>query len=236
MKTSLSQPELTRYERHFLVEGFDQTAQEKLKAARVLVIGVGGLGSAALNYLTAAGVGRIGIVEFDTVCLSNLQRQVLYTTRHLDRSKAETASQRLKALNPHTEIQTFGLRLNDENAEEIFRNFDLVVDCTDNYETRYVIDRTCGKLNIPMIYGTAQECGGQVSVFHYAGTKGYADLYPIEEVPETVPVGVLSPIPGLVGCIEATEAIKIITGYGETLAGKLLDIDGKTMSFHVFRL
>ncbi len=232
----MTEEEKKRYERHLIVPDFGEEEQKKLRDARVLVVGAGGLGSAVLSYLAAAGVGCIGIVEFDRVNHSNLQRQILYTCRDLDGPKIEIAAERLMAVNPAAQVITFAVRLTDENADEIFEGFDLVVDCTDNYATRYVIDRACAKLNKPMVYGTAQEAGGQVSVFHAGGAGSYADLYP--EVPDNDagPVGVLSPMPGIVGSIQAMEVIKLVTGYGETLAGKLLVFDAKTMIFSRFDL
>jgi adenylyltransferase/sulfurtransferase len=232
-----SQERDERYERQLLVPGFGDAEQEKLRHGRVLVVGAGGLGSAVLSYLAAAGVGRIGIVEFDTVSRSNLQRQILYTTPDLGKAKIEVAARRLIDINPNIRVIPFPVRLTDENADEIFHDFDLIVDCTDNYETRYVIDRFCGKLKKPMIYGTAQEAGGQVSVFHVPGAGSYAELYPWQErLPDGVPVGVLSPMPGIVGSIQAMEAVKLLTGFGETLAGRLLAIDTKTMNFSMFNL
>lgn len=234
---TLSSHEESRYERQLIVSGFGDEAQEKLKNARVLVVGAGGLGSAVLPYLTAAGVGCIGIVEFDIVSPSNLQRQILYTTHDLDSPKAETAAERLMAINPHSQIVTFAVRLTNDNAEKIFEGFDLVVDCTDNYAARYVIDSACGKLRLPMIYGTAQEAEGQVSLFHTEGAGSYAALYPeSDRKADDTPVGVLSPMPGIVGSIQALEAIKLITGFGQTLAGRLLTIDAKTMDFKIFIL
>ena len=233
----LSHEEKSRYERHTIIPGFGEEEQLKLRNARVLVVGAGGLGSAALHYLAAAGVGCIGIVEFDTVSPSNLQRQILYTTHDIDGPKAEIAAERLMAINPYSQVITYAVRLTDDNAEEIFGDYDLVVDCTDNYETRYVIDRICGKLSLPMIYGTAQEAVGQVSIFHAEGAGSYAGLYPEEDaLPDGKPVGVISPMPGIVGCIQAMEAIKLITGYGQPLTGRLLTIDAKTMAFNVFHL
>ena len=234
---ALSHEERIRYERHMIVPGFGEEQQEKLMNARILVIGAGGLGSAVLHYLAAAGIGCIGIVEFDSVTHSNLQRQILYTTHDLDSPKVEIAAERLMAINPYCQIITFGIRLTEENAEEIFDDFDLVMDCTDNYATRYIIDQTCEKLSLPMIYGTAQEAEGQVSLFHAEGAGSYTSLYPEEErQADDIPVGVLSPMPGIVGSIQAMEAIKLITGYGKTLAGRLLTIDAKSMEFNIFKL
>ena len=234
---ALSHEERSRYERHLIIPGFNEEEQEKLRNARVLAIGAGGLGSAVLHYLAAAGIGCIGIVEFDVVTHSNLQRQILYTTHDLDGPKVEIAAERLMAINPYGQVITFGIRLTEKNAEDIFKDFDLVIDCTDNYETRYVIDRACKKLNLPMIYGTAQEAEGQVSVFHTGGAGAYSDLYPEKDAKsDDTPVGVLSPMPGIIGTIQAMEAIKLITGYGQTLVGRLLTVDARTMDFRVFSL
>lgn len=233
----LSHEEKSRYERHLIVPDFGEAEQQKLAESRVLVIGAGGLGSAVLHYLAAAGVGCIGIVEFDTVSHSNLHRQILYTTHDLGGPKAEIAAERLMAINPYSRVITYAVRLDKDNAEAIFSDFDVVVDCTDNYETRYVIDEACGKLNLPMIYGSAQEAAGQVSLFHTEGAGSYAALYPEQdEKADALPVGVLSPLPGIVGTIQALETIKLIAGYGEPLAGRLLTIDAKTMSFQLFEL
>jgi len=230
--------EKERYGRHLLVGGFGEAGQERLSAGSVLVVGAGGLGSAAAAYLAAAGVGRLGVVEFDTVSISNLQRQILYTTPDLGRPKIEAAAERLTALNPGVKIVEYPVRLDDGNAVEIVAGFDLAVDCTDNFEARYVLDRACAARGVPMVYGSAQQAGGQVSVFHVGGAGGYADLYPerpAEAAPER-PVGVLSPLPGIVGSLQAMEAIKLLTGIGRPLAGRLLTIDALTMDFQVFDL
>ncbi len=231
----MTEEEKSRYDRHRIVPDFGENGQERLRKGRVAVVGAGGLGSAALSYLAAAGVGHIGIVEFDAVSISNLQRQILYTTHDLGRPKAEAAVERLRAINPDIQLVAYPVRLTDENAEAIAEGYDVVVDCTDNYAARYVIDRACGKLRKPMIYGTAQESGGQVSVFHACGSGSYADLYP-EGQEDAGAVGVLAPMPGIVGSLQAMEVIKLLTGYGETLAGRLLTIDAKTMEFRLFNL
>lgn len=228
---------MNRYERNIIVEDFGEVRQQRLAQSRVLVVGAGGLGSAVLPYLAAAGVGHIGIVEFDTVSETNLQRQILYTTADLGASKALIAARRLQELNPLIEIKIFKTKLDDNIASEIFDGYDLVIDCTDNYAARYVIDRHSASMNIPMIYGTAQGSSGQISVFNSAGTGSYADLYPEHYASaDNHPVGVLSPMPGIIGTLQAMEAIKIITGYGEPLYGKLLVVDAKTMKFSVYEL
>ncbi len=233
----LSGQEEARYQRHLIIDSFGAAAQQRLKDARVLVVGAGGLGSAVLQYLAAAGVGTLGIVEFDRVTISNLQRQVLYADSDLRKPKIEAAARRLRAMNPEMEVKCYPFMLSDGNAAGIFCGYDLAVDCTDNYPARCVIDRASRKSGIPMIYGTVQEGTGQVSVFNTPGAGGYCDLYPEEELPDDrSPVGVLSPLPGIVGSIQATEAIKLITGYGEPLVGRLLVLDAKTMEFKVFDL
>lgn len=230
--------EKERYGRHLLADGFGEAGQRRLLAGAVLVVGAGGLGSAVLATLAAAGVGRLGIVEFDTVSLSNLQRQLLYTTADLGRPKIEAAAERLAALNPAVRIDRHPVRLDDGNAAGLVEGFDLAVDCTDNFEARYALDRACAARGVPMVYGSAQGAGGQVSVFHAGGAGGYADLYP-ERPPEATPgrpVGVLAPLPGIVGSLQAMEAVKLLTGFGEPLVGRLLTIDARTMEFSLFNL
>lgn len=236
-ESRLSAGERERYERHLIIEQFGEEEQQLLIDTRVIVVGAGGLGSAVLQYLVAAGVGTIGLVEFDSVSTSNLQRQILYTTHDLGGPKAELAAERLIAINPGAQVTTFAVKLTDANAEDILEGYDIVVDCTDNFAARYTIDRAAQKLVIPMVYGTAQGATGQVSIFNTEGAGSYEDLYPEEESQEDgKPVGVLSPMPGIVGCIQAMEVIKLATGYGETLVGRLLTIDAATMTFRVFDL
>lgn len=232
----LSDKEKERYSRHFLIDGFEETHQIKLKNAKVLIIGTGGLGSPVTLYLTAAGVGTIGIVDNDTVTLSNLQRQVLFSEKDIGKSKIDIAKQRLQGLNSNTKINSYNIRFAKENAVTIAKNYDLIIDCTDNFETRYLIDETCKKLNIPFVYGAIKGFSGQVSVFNYKTKYSYRDLFP--EIPENsgdVP-GVIGTTPAIVGSIQSAEAIKIITGTGETLDGKLLVIDSKYNSFEILRL
>lgn len=224
-----------RYLRNLLVEDFEEEGQRRLREGRVVVVGAGGLGSAALNYLTACGTGTIRIVEDDTVSLSNLQRQVLYTTPELGASKAEAAAARLSRLNPGCRIELSECRLTEENAGELLDGFDVVVDCTDNYAARYAIDGFCAARRVPMVYGTAEQTGGQVSVFHAAGAGGYADLYPVRP-PQKPVVGVLSPVVGVIGSLQALEAAKLLAGTGQTLAGRLLVFDGRKMDFRIFEI
>ena len=231
----MTERETERYQRNLLVEGFSATGQQRLSESRVTVVGAGGLGSATLNYLAAAGVGRLRIVENDTVSLSNLQRQILYTTADLDAPKAEVAAARLSRLNPACRIEIRTDRLDGGNADEILSDCDVVVDCTDNYATRDAIDDFCSARRIPMVYGTAEQIGGQVSVFNTAGAGSYRSLYPEQPVQQPI-VGVLSPIVGVIGSLQALETIKLLAGIGDGLAGRLLTIDGRTMRIFTFEI
>lgn len=232
---SLTQQEQERFERNLHVEGFSAAQQQQLLDAHVAVVGAGGLGSAALSYLVACGVGQLTLIENDVVSLSNLQRQLLYTTAHLGEPKAEIAAARLSALNPTCHIRVERQRLDADHAAAMLAGADVVVDCCDNYATRYVIDDYCRASHTPMVYGTAEQIGGQLSLFHVAGAAGYRELYP--EQPAQLPVvGVLSPIVGVVGSLQALETVKLLTGVGETLAGKLLLVNGRTMQFTIIEL
>ena len=222
----ISERERERYQRNLLVDGFGEQGQSRLLESRVTVVGAGGLGSAVLNYLVAAGVGHIRIVESDTVSPSNLQRQVLYTTAEIGALKAEAAAARLSRLNPGCRLEIVAERLHGSEA---------VVDCTDNYAARYVIDDYCASAGVPMVYGTAEQAGGQVSVFHARGAGGYRSLYP-EEPPQEEIVGVLSPVVGVIGSLQALETVKLLSGFGETLAGRLLVLDGRTMRVSIFEI
>ena len=238
----LSPEETARYERSLQVEGFGPEAQRRLNAASVLTVGAGGLGSAALSYLAAAGIGHLGIADFDTVSVGNLQRQILYATPQIGKEKAVCAANRLKTLNPHVEISVHNCKITVENAAEIIGKYDIIIDCTDNYETRYLVDNFCLQHQKPFIYGTAEQMQGQLSTFHYRGAGGYADLYPRHAGTfpatgsESRPIGVLPPVPGVIGSLQALEAVKIITGIGDTLHGKLLTVDFRTYRFSLFRL
>ncbi|MDX2004540.1 MAG: molybdopterin-synthase adenylyltransferase MoeB [Meiothermus sp.] len=237
--------ELNRYARHIILEGVGGAGQARLKASRVLVVGAGGLGSPVLQYLAAAGVGHLGIVEMDTVDLSNLQRQVLYTTAEVGRPKAEAAKARLNALNPHVEVETYALELTSQNALEILEPYDLILDCTDNFPARYLVNDACVLLDKPLVYGAIQQFEGQVSVFHHRPPQGacgpcYRCLFPQPPAPGTVPscaeAGVFGVLPGVVGSLMATEALKVLLELGQPLSGKLLIYDGlyntfRTISF-----
>ena len=224
----------TRYNRQILLEEVGEHGQEKLNHAKVLVIGAGGLGCPALQYLAAAGVGTIGVVDGDYVSLSNLHRQILYTTNDVNHLKVECAKKRLQSQNPEVEIITFPFPIVGRNAEEMIRQFDIVLDGTDQIHTRYMLNDACVLLDKPLVYGAIHKFQGQVSVFNYKGGATYRDLFPTPPTPESVPtcneVGVLGILPGMVGITQANEVLKIILGYGEVLSGKLWMYNAKNNS------
>ena len=232
---ALTDSESGRYSRSMLTPAFGTEQQLKLKRARILVVGAGGLGSSVLLYLTAAGVGRIGIVEFDTVAISNLQRQLLYTSDDLGANKISAAHARLQSLNPHVEFDTYNTRFDEHNATDIARNYDLVVDCSDNYRARLTIDNTTATLGIPMVYATAQEWGGQVSIFNHGEAGRYSDLFG-DQMEQKQAVGVIPPVVGVIGSLQATEVMKLITGTGNPLINKLLSYNALTAEFKIFSL
>ncbi len=231
---TFSQDELSRYARHLSLAGFGPAAQEKLKRSRVLVIGAGGLGCPALLYLAAAGVGRIEVMDSDRVDVSNLQRQVLFTSEDAGQLKVEAAARRLRALNPLIEIVARAERFTRDNALERLRDIDVVVDGSDNFSTRYLVNDACVLAGKPFVYGAIQGFEGQASVFNWRGGPTYRCLFPEPPEPGSVPncseAGVLGVLPGLIGTIQATEAIKLLTGIGETLSGRLLLWDSLTMT------
>jgi len=237
-KSIMTKEELHRYARHFVLPDFGREGQERLRQSKVLVVGAGGLGSPLLLYLAAAGVGHIGIVDDDEVDLSNLQRQVLYTTADIGRPKAEVAAERLRALNPHIKVSVYITRLNIDNVLELMQPYDIVADGTDNFPTRYLVNDACvlaGKVNV---YASIFRFEGQVAVFNLPqadGSRGvnYRDLFPEPPDPEAVPNcaegGVLGVLPGIVGSLQASEVIKVATAIGEPLSGRLFMID--TLNF-----
>lgn len=231
----LSAEELTRYSRHLLLPQIGEEGQLKLKRARVLLIGAGGLGSPAALYLASAGVGTIGIVDFDEVDLSNLHRQILHGTPDIGRPKTESAADRLRDVNPNVRVRQHRERITSANALEIARDYDMIVDGTDNFATRYLVNDTAVLLGIPNVYGSIYRFEGQASVFAAKDGPCYRCLFreppPPSLVPNCAEAGVLGVLPGLVGTIQATEAIKLITGVGEPLIGRLLLLDAATMSF-----
>ena len=242
-----SPEEMRRYDRHFKLPGFGKTGQQKLKAAKVLVIGAGGLGSPLLLYLAAAGVGTIGIVEADVVDESNLQRQVLYGQQDCGDPKSEAARKHLLALNPHLNIRLHPARLTSENALEIIHDYDVVADGSDNFPTRYLANDACVLADKPLVYAAVSQFEGQVSVFHYRRKDGehgpnYRDLFPTPPPPGSVPDcaegGVLGVLPGIIGSMQALEVIKIITGIGQPLDGRLFIFDAlgfETRRFNIRR-
>lgn len=222
--------ELDRYARHIVLPGIGGAGQAKLKQSAVLVVGAGGLGSPVLMYLAAAGVGRLGIVEMDRVDLSNLQRQVLFDTQVVGQSKAEAAKARLNHLNPHVQIESHALKLDSQNTLSLLEPYQLVVDCSDNFPTRYLVNDACVLLHKPLIYGAIHQFEGQLSVFHYQGGPCYRCLFPNPPKPGTVPscseAGVFGVLPGVIGSLMATEALKVLLGVGDVLSGRLLLYDG----------
>jgi len=238
-------PELTRddfkrYSRHLILPEVGVLGQQKLKAAKVLCIGAGGLGSPVAMYLAAAGVGTIGIVDFDVVDFSNLQRQILHGTPDVGRPKLDSAKDRLLAINPHINVPTYNTALSSENALEIFAPFDIIVDGTDNFPTRYLVNDACVILGKPNAYGSIFRFEGQASVFATKEGPCYRCLYPEPPPPGLVPScaegGVLGVLPGIIGCIQANETLKLILGIGEPLIGRFLVFDALRMKFRELKL
>lgn len=236
----LSVEELRRYSRHLALPEVGLEGQKRLKAARVLAVGAGGLGSPLALYLAAAGVGTIGLVDFDVVDETNLHRQVLFSARDVGRSKLEAAAERLSAVNPHVDIVKFERRLTSENAIEILEGFDVVADGTDNFPTRYLVNDACVLTGKPNAYASIFRFEGQASVFWAEKGPCYRCLYPEPPPPGTVPScaegGVLGILPGLLGLIQATETVKLILGEGEPLIGRLLLVDALSMRFREMKL
>jgi molybdopterin/thiamine biosynthesis adenylyltransferase/rhodanese-related sulfurtransferase len=237
---ALSPQETQRYSRHLIMPEVGVAGQKRLKAASVLLIGAGGLGSPLGLYLAAAGVGRIGIVDFDTVDFSNLQRQVLHDTASVGRPKLQSAIERLKAINPEIQYEGYETHLTSANAMEICRNYDIIIDGTDNFPTRYLVNDVCVLLKKPNVYGSIFRFDGQASVFHPPHGPCYRCLYPHPpppgEVPSCAEGGVLGILPGIIGVIQATEAVKLILGTGEPLIGRLLHYDALAMTFKTYKV
>jgi adenylyltransferase/sulfurtransferase len=237
--TTLSQSEILRYQRHLTLPGFGEAAQLKLKAARVLIVGAGGLGCPALQYLAAAGVGTLGIVDDDRVSRSNLQRQILYTDADVGEMKVAVAAERLMAMNPDIRCVRHAIRLTVENALELIGQYDLVLDGSDNFATRYLVNDACVLAGKSLVYGALHRYQGQVSVFNFEGGPTYRCLFPEPPSPKDAPncseIGVLGFLPGIVGVMQATEVIKVLSGIGEPLVGKLLIFDALKMSQTIVR-
>ena len=237
---ALTNEEIARYSRHLILSEVGVAGQLKLKQAKVAMVGAGGLGAPLGLYLAAAGVGRIGIVDFDTVDASNLQRQVIHGTRDIGRKKLDSAADRMRDINPHIQIDKFDTGLTSANALEILRDYDMVVDGTDNFPTRYLVNDSCVLLRKPNVYGSIFRFEGQATVFAYQDGPCYRCLYPEPPPPGLVPScaegGVLGILPGIIGVVQATEAVKIILGIGETLKGRLLLYDALGMRFRELKL
>ena len=236
----LSPAETLRYSRHLILPDIGLAGQERLKAARVLVVGAGGLGSPAALYLAAAGVGTMGLVDWDVVDVTNLQRQILHGTSDVGRPKLESARARLLDLNPHVQVETFATRLTSDNALDMIRGFDVVVDGSDNFPTRYLVNDACVLLGKPNVYGSIFRFDGQASVFDARVGPCYrclfADPPPPDLVPSCAEGGVLGVLPGIIGSIQALETIKLIVGVGETLVGRLLLCDARRLQFRELAL
>jgi molybdopterin/thiamine biosynthesis adenylyltransferase/rhodanese-related sulfurtransferase len=237
---TLTNDEILRYSRHLIMPEVGMAGQQKLKAARVLCIGAGGLGSPLALYLAAAGVGTLGIVDFDVVDDTNLQRQIIHSTADVGRKKLDSAAEKLKAMNPFLDIRKFATRLSSENALALFQEFDIIADGTDNFPTRYLVNDACVLTGKPNVYGSIFRFEGQASVFAMEEGPCYRCLYPEPPPPGLVPScaegGVLGILPGLVGVIQATETIKLILGQGEPLMGRLLLVDALDMKFRELKL
>jgi molybdopterin/thiamine biosynthesis adenylyltransferase/rhodanese-related sulfurtransferase len=236
----LSKDEILRYSRHLIMPEVGMEGQLKLKQAKVLCIGAGGLGSPLSLYLGAAGVGRLGLVDFDIVDFTNLQRQVIHGTTDVGRTKLQSARETLTEINPNVEIETFETRLTSENALDIFREYDIVADGTDNFPTRYLVNDACVLLGKPNVYASIFRFEGQASIFYAQQGPCYRCLYPEPPPPGLVPScaegGVLGVLPGIMGCIQAMETIKLILGRGDSLVGRLLLFDALGMKFRELRL
>lgn len=236
----LTNDDYARYSRHIILPEVGLDGQKKLKAASVLCVGTGGLGSPLLLYLAAAGIGRIGIVDFDVVDSSNLHRQIIHGTSWVGKPKIESAKNRILEINPSCQVDLYETRLSSENALQIAEPYDLVIDGTDNFPTRYLVNDVCVLLNKPNVYGSIFRFEGQATVFNYEGGPNYRDLYPEPPPPGLVPScaegGVLGVLCGIIGTIQATEAVKIILGQGNTLSGRLLLYNALEMKFRELKL
>lgn len=236
----LDSQELKRYKRQIILPELGIAGQQKLKNARVLMVGAGGLGCPVLQYLVAAGVGFIGVVDDDTVDETNLHRQILYSAGDIGKNKAQVALEKLSVLNPHVKFSAYPVRLSMQNADQLFRAYDLVIDGSDNFPTRYLVNDTCAALNLPLVFGSLFKFEGQVSVFNYHGGPDYRSIFPdppgIDEVPNCAEIGVIGVLPGIIGTYMANEAIKVICEMGEVLSGKLLCINALDGTSNIFKI
>ena len=239
-QTHLSNEEIKRYSRHLIMPEVTIEGQKKLKAARVLAIGTGGLGSPLLSYLAAAGIGKLGIVDFDTVDYSNLQRQIIHSTSSIGKPKVLSAQERIHEINPYVEVQLYETALRSDNALDIIKDYDVVIDGTDNFPTRYLVNDACVLLNKPNVYGSIFRFEGQLTVFWASQGPCYRCLYPEPPPPGLVPScaegGVLGVLPGVIGVLQAIETIKIILGIGDLMIGRLLLFDALKMKFKELKL
>lgn len=235
MAKDINNDDLLRYSRQVILEGFGKESQEKLKAARVLVIGAGGLGSPVLYYLAAAGVGNIGIVDFDTITLSNLNRQILHDTESLGKKKTDSAEKKLLRLNPGVKIEKYDFRLDIDNIEEVIRDYDVVIDATDNFPARYLISDCCYFNDKPLIEGAAVGFDGILMTIIPGQTPCYRCLYPEPPKDGVMPTcsdsGIIGMVTGVIGSMQALEAVKVILGMGETISGRILIFDALKSSF-----
>jgi len=235
----LSPEERARYARHLILPEMGEEGQKKLKKSSVIVVGAGGLGSPTLLYLAAAGVGKIGIIDDDKVDITNLQRQVIHSTAAVGSLKVESAANRIRELNPEIEVIEHNIRIDVNNALELLSDWDVVIDGTDNFPTRYTINDACEILEKPWVFGSIHRFEGQVTVFNYDGGPNYRDLFPNAPPPELAPncaeAGVLGVLPGIVGSIQSAEAIKLLLGVGDSLSGKLMVIDAKSMKTRLLK-
>ena len=240
MLPDLSHEEIRRYSRHLLLDDVGVEGQRRLKGASVLCIGCGGLGSPVLMYLAAAGVGTIGLVDDDVVDESNLQRQIVHATDAVGTPKVESARKRVAEINPHVRVVTHQTRIDAANALELLRPYDVVIDGSDNFPTRYLVNDACVLAGKPLVYGAVQKFEGQVSVFNYRGGPNYRDLFPEPPPPGSVPScaegGVIGVLPGVIGVMQATEALKLLLDRGAPLSGRLLMYDAMAMRFHEIKL
>jgi adenylyltransferase/sulfurtransferase len=238
--TSLSKDEILRYSRHLIMPEVGMEGQLKLKNASVLLVGTGGLGAPLGLYLAAAGIGRIGLVDFDVVDFTNLQRQVIHGTKDVGRKKLDSAADKMADINPHVQIEKHEVALTSDNALDIIKNYDLVIDGTDNFPTRYLVNDACVLLKKPNVYGSIFRFEGQSTIFAYPGGPCYRCLYPEPPPPGLVPScaegGVLGILPGMIGLMQATEAVKLILGIGEPLVGRLVLYDALAMRFRELKL
>ena len=237
---NLTEREFNRYVRHLNLQEIGIEGQEKIKQARVLIVGAGGLGSPAMLYLAAAGVGAIGIIDFDNVEENNLQRQIIHSTKTVGAKKTESAKNSIKNLNPNVEVEVYNEKLNSRNALKIIRKYDIVIDGSDNFPTKYLVNDACVLLNKPDVYGSATGFDGHASVFNYKNGPCYRCLFPkpprLGAVPSCAEAGVLGALLGVIGAIQATEALKIILGKGDILSGRFLAYNALKMQFKELKL